>query len=187
MLGGRLRVGAQGFDVEGDGEAFLRAGEVEQGRADDAVEHGVGVVERGGAAAEAVEELLVLVKGSEERALAEEEIDVAGEAGGGLVWREVEIEVEVLTEVGNLIGGEGPGVAFGSKDGGAGGVEGTQGVHKRWELLGLREMVEVVGVLTEIDELGGVRESAGLGGCRVGRPGDYQDGVFRGALNGPFG
>ena len=44
-------VGAEGFDVEADGEALLGAGEVDEGGTDDAVEDGVGVVEalrRGG-------------------------------------------------------------------------------------------------------------------------------------------
>lgn len=154
MVGGTLRVGAEGFDVEGDGEAFLGTGEVDHGGADDAVEHGVGVVEGGGAAGETVEELLVLVEGGEEGAVAEEEVDVASEAGGGLVGGEVEIEIEVGAELGQLFGGEGPGVAFGGKDGGARGVEGAEGVHEGWKLLGFGEVVEVVGVFAEVDEVG---------------------------------
>ena len=51
---GGLGVGAEGFDVERDAEAFLGWGEVEEGGADDALELGVVVVERGGAANEAV-------------------------------------------------------------------------------------------------------------------------------------
>ena len=54
VVAGGVRIGADGFDVEGDGEALLRAGKVEEGGTEDAVEHGVGVVEGDGAADEAV-------------------------------------------------------------------------------------------------------------------------------------
>ncbi len=72
----------RGFDVEADGEALLGAGEVDQGGTDDAVEGGVGVVEGFGAAGEAAEELLGVVEGGEEGAVAPKDVDVAGEAGG---------------------------------------------------------------------------------------------------------
>ena len=153
MGGGGGWVGADGLDVEADGEALLRGGYVEEGGADDAVENGVGVVERFGAADEAVEELLVLMEGDEVRALAEEEVNVAGEAGGGELG--AESGVEVLTEGVEVFGRERPGVAFGGEDGGARGVERAEGVHDGGEQLGLGEMIEVVGVVAEIDEVVG--------------------------------
>ena len=149
-----MGVGAEGFDVEADGEALLGAGEVDEGGADDAVEGGVGVVEGFGAAGEAAEELLGVVEGGEEGAVAPEDVDVAGEAGGILVGFGGEIEVEV--EMFELFGGEGPGVAFGGEDGRAGGVEGAEGLHERRVVFGLGEMVEVVGVLAQVDEVGTV-------------------------------
>ena len=54
VVAGGVGLGAEGFDVEGDGEALLRACEVEDGGADDAVEHRIGMVEGGGATDEAV-------------------------------------------------------------------------------------------------------------------------------------
>ena len=64
----------------------------------------------------------------------------------------------------------------------------------------LAEVIEVVGVIAEIDEVGGAGYAGRMrvmgldhrGGfyrsCGVVlRPGDYEDGIFRGALNGPFG
>ena len=180
---GRSRggVGAEGLDVEGDGESFLGTGEVDERGADDAVEHGVGLVEALGAAHEAMDELTILMGRREEGAVAEEEIDVAGESGegGGGAEAWVEIEIEREAKLLELFGGEGPGVAFGGEDGRAGGVEGAEGVHEGREALGLGEMVEVVGVCAEIDEVrGGVR---GVG------PGNFQGGIVGGALCGPFG
>src|ERR1700733_12348789 len=82
IVAGGVGADAEGLDVEGDGEALLRAGKVEERGADDAVEHGVRVVELGGAANEAVEKLLVVMDGREARALAEAEGETAGDSGG---------------------------------------------------------------------------------------------------------
>ena len=149
-------VGADGFDVEGEGEALLGAGEVEEGGADDGFEHGVGVVEGADATGEAVEEELVLVEGGEDGAVAPEEVDVAGEAvrGGDGVEEELKSEVGEFVWVG--AGGEGPGIAFGGEDGGSGGVEGAEGVEEGRVGFGFGDLVEVVGVLAEVDEVGGV-------------------------------
>ena len=51
---GGCGVMAEGFDVKAYGEALLRASEVDHRRADDAVEHRVGMVERFGVTREAV-------------------------------------------------------------------------------------------------------------------------------------
>jgi hypothetical protein len=69
-LPGCFVVGAEGFDVEADGEALLRAGEVNKSGAEDAVEGGFGVIESGSAAGEAAEELLLLVERGKEVAVA---------------------------------------------------------------------------------------------------------------------
>lgn len=81
----RLGVMAEGLDVEADGEPLLGTGEIDEGRAEDELEHGVGVIEHSGAASKAVEELFMAVARSEEGAIAREEVDVAGEGEGGLV------------------------------------------------------------------------------------------------------
>ena len=74
--GGRL-IDACGLDIEGEGEAFLGAGKVEERRTDHALEHDEGVVQRLGAAGEPVNEVLVLVEGGEYGAVAPKEVDVA--------------------------------------------------------------------------------------------------------------
>jgi len=95
-----LGIGAEGFDVEAEGVAFLRAVEIDERGAQDAVERGGGVVERGGVAGEAAEELLLLGERGEEVTLTPDEVDVAGEAGGGGGGVDVEIEAEVFELVG---------------------------------------------------------------------------------------
>ena len=175
MFGGGLVV-AEGFDVEADGEAFLGAGEIDESGADDAVDHGVGVIERGGEAGEAVEDLLLPVEGGEDGALAPEEVDVTGEAIGGFFGEEVEVEAEV-GEFGLIFAWvDGPGIAFGGEDGGAGGVEGAEGVHQGGVALGFGEVVEVVGIFAEIDE------AAVAGGVRGVVPWDDEDGIVCRAL-----
>jgi hypothetical protein len=124
-----------------------------------------------------VEELLVLVERDEVRALAEEEVDVTTEAGGGELGAEG--GVEILTKGVEVFGRERPGVAFGGEDWGALGVERAESVHDRGEVLGLGEMVEVVGVVAKIDEVVGW-----IGGIR---PRHYEDWIFMGAFCGPFG
>jgi hypothetical protein len=168
---------AECLDVEGDGEALLWAGEVEERGADDAVEHGVRVIERGGAANEAVEKLLVMMHRDKAGAVAEEDVDVAGESGGE--WFVGGIDVEVEMELVELFGFERPGVALGGEDRRARGVEGAESVHESGEVFGFGEVVEVVGVFAEVDEVN----------RRVGRvrPGDDEDGVVGSALCGPFG
>ena len=177
LFGGGLVV-AEGFDVEADGKAFLGAGEIDESGADDTVDHGVGVVERGGEAGEAIEDLLVPVDGGEDGALTPEEVDVTGEAIGGFFGDEVEVEAEV-GQFGLVFAWvDEPGIAFGGEDGGARGVEGAEGVHQGRVLLGFDEMVEVVGVFAEIDETTvGVR---GIG------PRDDEDRIVGGTFGGPF-
>jgi hypothetical protein len=172
---------AEGLDVEGDCEALLRAGEVEKGGADDAVEHGVRVIERGGAANEAVEKLLVMMHGDKARAIAEEDVDVAVESGGEKFVGGIDVEVEM--ELIELFRFERPRVALGGEDGRARGVESAESVHESGEVFGLGEMVEVVGVFAEVDE---VRAGAGRIERRI-RPGNDEDGVVGSALCGPFG
>lgn len=93
-----MRIVAQRFDIETEGEAFLGTSEVNKGGAKDAIEHGVGVVERGSVAGKAMEELLVLVERGEDRTLAPQDIDVADEAMGG-VAQFVEGHVQVEPEI----------------------------------------------------------------------------------------
>ena len=177
LFGGGLVV-AEGFDVEADGEAFLRAGEIDEGRADDAVDHGVGVIERGGEASEAIEDLFVPVDGGEDGALAPEEVDVTGEAVGGFFGDEVEVEAEV-GELGLVfVWVDEPGIAFGGEDGRARGVEGAEGVHQGGILGCFFEMIELVGIFAEIDE-------TAVGVSRV-CPWDDEDGIVGGAFGGPF-
>ena len=52
---------AESLDVEADREALLRAGEVNQRGADDAIQHGVGLMQEGGVTTETMEHLLLLV------------------------------------------------------------------------------------------------------------------------------
>ena len=117
------------------------------------------------------------MEGDEAGAVAEEEIDVAAEAGGGEFGAEggVDIEAEGI----EVLRGERPGVALGGEDGGARGVEGAEGVEDGGIVLGLGEMVEVVGVIAKVDEVVG-----GVGGVS---PRDYEDGIVGGTLCGPFG
>ncbi len=148
---GGVRVGTERLEVKADGEALLRTGEVHEGRADDAVEHDVGVVQRCCAAGEAVQHLLGLVERGEDGALAPEQIDVAGEAigrGSGILGINIKIDAQVL----QLFGVERPGIALGGEDRRAVRVQRAQGLHQRRVLLGFGEMVEVVGVLAQVDE-----------------------------------
>lgn len=62
VLFGCLRVVTERFDVEADSETFLRAGEIDECGTDDAVDHGVGMIERCGESRETVKELLLLVE-----------------------------------------------------------------------------------------------------------------------------
>jgi hypothetical protein len=185
VVAGGFVVGAEGFDVEGDGEALLWAGEIEEGGADDAVEHGVGMVEGRCSADEAVQKLLLMVYRDEAGAVAQEEVDVAGESVGELSCEGLvsEIEVEVEAELVEFFGLEGPGVTFGGEDWRARGVEGAESVHERREVFGLGEMIEVVGVFAQVDE---VAARMGRIGRRI-RPGDDEDWVVGSALCGPFG
>ncbi len=57
---------ACGFDVEAYGETLLGAGEVDDGGAEDAVEHCVGVVQWSGVASEPVQHLLLDVERHED-------------------------------------------------------------------------------------------------------------------------
>ncbi len=174
VLDGGVGVGSGGFDVEGEGEAFVDAGKVDEGRTEDALEGGLGKVESGGSTDEAVGELALEMDGGEEGAVAGEEVDVAPEAMGVVGGGKVEFEAEA----GDLFGGEGPGVAFGGEDGRTGSVEGAECLHQLGVLLGLGNLVEVVGVFAEVYEVGG--------GCGV-MPGNDEGGVFGGAFGGPVG
>lgn len=173
LLGGG-RIVAEGLEVEGDDEAFLRAGEVDERWAEGALEQGVGMIERSCEARDAVEELLVLVEGDEDGAFAPEDVDIAGDAGGGVLGDQVELKAECV----ELVGREGPDVTLGGEDGRAGCVEGAKRVQKRRVLGGFFEPIEIVRVLAKIDEVAG-------GIVRV-RPGDYEDRVVGTTFNRPL-
>ena len=66
--------------VKANGESLLWASEINQSWTDDAVKHGIRVIQRGRVAREPMHHLLHLVVGGEERSLAPEDIDVADEA-----------------------------------------------------------------------------------------------------------
>ena len=87
-------------------------------------------------------------------AITEEEVDVAGESGGELRREGFvgEIEVEIDAKLVELFGLEVPGIAFGGEERRARGIEGTESVHESGEVLGLGEMIEVVGVVAERSE-----------------------------------
>lgn len=182
---GGLGIVAEGFDVEADGEAFLGDGDVDEGGAEDELEHGVGVVERGGAVGDAVEKLLVAMARCKGCAITSEEVDVAGEGYGSFFGRVMQIEVEIgefvlgVGVVGIGVEGDGPGVTLGGEDGRALRVERAESVEERWIGYGFGQVIEVVGVLAEVDEVDGRS-------LRI-RPGDDENGIIGAALGGPFG
>jgi hypothetical protein len=147
--------GAEGGDVEGDGEAFEGTVEIEDGGAEDALESGFGMLEALGAAGDAVEAILLLVGGGEDGTLAPEEVDVAGEAVEGVFGGEHELEAEGLDLVGGVFEGERPGVALGGEEGRTCGVEGAEGAAERGEEFGFGDVGDVVGVGAKVDEAGG--------------------------------
>ena len=140
---------AESLDIEAQGEALLRASEIDECGTQHAVEHRVGMVERDSATGESVEQLLLLVERGEEGALPPQDVDVAGEAGRRVLGEDIEIELEVL----EFVAVERPCIALRGEDGRARRVEGAQGMHQRRMLLGLGKMVEVVGVRSQIDEV----------------------------------
>lgn len=163
------------FDVEGQGETFRGTVQVEERGSNDAIDEGEGVIEGRDAAGETVDEVLVLVEGGEDRAIAPEQVDIAGEAGGDIGGDKVQMEAESF-ELGGGI--HGPGVAFDSEEGGTGGVEGAEGLEEGWVTLGLGDLLGGVRIFAQIDEA----RDAGL----VRRPWDDEDGVVCSALGGPF-
>lgn len=82
----------EGFEVEADGEAFLRSGEVDERGTERAFHDRVRVMERRGEASHAVEELLVLMEGDEGGAVAPEEVDIASDAGRRVLGDEIEFK-----------------------------------------------------------------------------------------------
>ena len=148
VLFGVYGVVSQSLDIEAYREAFLRAGQVDHCRTDDAVEHGEGMMERLGVASEAAQELLLKVKRGEERTFAAEEIDVAAEARRGFIGFDAEIDAQSV----EFVSIHQPCIGFRGKDGRSRCVQGTEGVHQGWIVLGFREMVEVVGVLAQVNK-----------------------------------
>jgi hypothetical protein len=173
---GDLRFGAEGGDVEGDGEAFEGAVEVEDGGTEDALEGGFGMLEALSSAGDAVEAILLLMGGGEDGALAPEEVDIAGEAVEGVFGGEHELETERLDFIGCFFEGERPGVALGGEEGGAGGVEGAEGPAKRRKEFGFGNFSDLVGVGAEIDEARGAIWI---------EPWDHEGGCVVGAFGGP--
>jgi hypothetical protein len=110
-------------DVEREGEAFERAAKVEQRGTKDAGEAGFRMLEALGAARYAVEPILLLMGGGEDRTLAPEEIDVAGVPELGVVIIEHELEAKGFDGLGVVVSGECPSVALGGEKGRSRGVE----------------------------------------------------------------
>lgn len=99
FVGGEV-IGAHGLDVEGEGEALLRGGEIEQGGANDALGGGKGEIERGKAAFEALQQMLVLMEGGEEGAVAAEQVQIGEGRVGGLFGIEQESQAERVALLG---------------------------------------------------------------------------------------
>ena len=157
-----LGIVTNGLHVQADGETLLRTGEIDECRTDDAVEHGIGLIERRGVAGQTMHPLLHLVVGGEERSLAPEDVDVAAEACRGVVGGGVKVCAKIV----ELLCFERPCIALRGEDSGSWSVERAQGMHQRGVLFDFGEMIEVVGVLAEIDE------SAIAGGIGWVRPGN---------------
>jgi len=144
---------AKSLDVETEGEAFLRAGEINERGTQDAIDSGVGMIERFNEADEALESLLLLVERDEDGAVTSDEIDVTHKAVRGFRWKDIQIRLgkEALVRV------HGPGVALCGEDGRAWGVERTQGLHEGRVSLRFRNLIHVIGILAEIYEMHGWR------------------------------
>ena len=126
---------------------------------------------------EAVQHLLLHVKRCEERALAPEEVDVAAESGRGFVGADVEVHAQRV----EFLCVERPRVALRGEDGRPRRVERAQGLHQRRVVLGLGQMVEIVGILAQVDE------SSIAGTVRRVRPRHDKDRIVCGTFGGPFG
>ena len=171
-----IMIEADGFDVQSQREPLLGTDEIEKGGAEDTLDQGEGMVERGDAAVEAMEDMLVLVDGGEDGSIAPEEIDVARKAGARVFGEEVEFETEELEIFGGV---DGPGIALGGEERRAWSVESAQSLEDGRVELGLGEVFGGEGVFAEIDE---ARASRGVSGRR---PGNDEDGVLFCALCGP--
>jgi len=105
-----------------------------------------------GAAHDAVEAVLLLVSGGEDGTLAPEEVDVAGEAEEGVLFSEHEFETKSFEGFSVIGAGEGPGVALGGEERGAGSVEGAEGTGEGGVVLDFGDLCDVVGIGPEIEE-----------------------------------
>jgi hypothetical protein len=162
-----LGIVANGFYIETGCETLLWASEIDECRADDAVEHGIGLIQRRRVACQTVHDLLHLVVGGEERSFTPEDVDVATEACRGIVGS----YVKVCAKIFELVGIERPCIALRGEDRRSRCVERTQSMHQWWMLFDFREVIEVIGVLAEIDE------SAISGGIGWVRPGNHKHGI----------
>ena len=145
----RLPIMSESFDVEAQREALLRASKIDKRRPEHAVEHGVGLVDRLSPASKSMEQLLLLVEGTEDGALSPQNIDVAREAIRGLLDEDIQIQAKVL----ELILIERPRIALRGKDRGARSIECPQRMHQRRMLFDLSKVIEVVGILAQVDKM----------------------------------
>ncbi len=152
MFLGGLQVVAERLDVQADGEALMRSGDVNHRWPQDAVEHRIRVVERSCLAREPMEKLLVLVERGEGRSLAPQNVDVAGETCRSVLRNLVKLEAETFKLFSFRFGIQRPRIALRREDDGPGRVQGAESMHQGRVKLGLGQMVEVVRVLTQIDE-----------------------------------
>ena len=97
---------------------------------------------------QAMQHLLLLMIGGEDRSLAPENVDVAAESGRGLVDDHVQVQAKCV----ELLCVERPRVALRGEDRRTRGVERAQGMHQGRIVLGFGEVVEIVRIFAEIDE-----------------------------------
>ncbi len=170
-----LFLSTHGFDVQAQREALLGTCKVEERGADHALQHRRRVVGRGDAARDTVQEVLVLVKRSEDCAVAPKKIDVAGDTGKGILWREIKLQAKRFEFVGRV---DRPGITLGRKDRGARGVQGTERLEDGQVTFRFGDLVDRVRVFAKVDEVGS-------GICGIG-PGDDEDRIVCGTLGGPL-
>lgn len=155
VLFGSARIVTESFNIEAKSKAFLRAGKVDQRGAKDAVEHSKRAIECPGMAGQAVEQLLVLVEGSEDGAFAPEDIDVADESVCRVVdgsVKKIKVEPKPVELVGMFFGAERPDIALGSKDRRPRRVKSAKSMHQRRMQLGFGKVIEIIWIFAEVDE-----------------------------------
>jgi len=168
----------QRLDVQADRKTLVWNSNVDECGPQHTVEHRVRMVKRRCLAREPVEKLLVLVKRGEGRPLTPQDIDIAREPRRSVLRNLVKFEAKPFKLFPFRFGVQRPRIALRREDDRSGCIQGAERVHQGRVKLGLRQMVEIVRIFTQIDEM-----AVGIG--RIG-PGDDQYRIVRGAFNGPL-